>query len=92
MDYWLWNKIRHIDPVAMTISTVAELALLYRKRHLQFMAILIPLAIGLIGLLAYAVSDDTAFLSGMSCGAAIGLMIGLIVFRRFMNDYRDIYR
>lgn len=88
MDYVLWRGLGTIDPVTMSVTEVARHALRYRKLHLQFIAILLPLALGLLGFTAYAFSADRYFLYGMLSGAIIGAAIGTFQFRRFMADYR----
>lgn len=88
MDLWLWNGIGTIDPLRMSVAEVAEKSMFYRKRHLQFMAILMPMAITLIGFTAYVFSTDVFFLYGMIAGAIFGITMGIIQFRRFMAEYR----
>lgn len=90
MDHWLWTCIGKIDPLHMSISQVAEKSMSYRKRHLQFMFILIPIAIALFGFTGYVFSSDIFFLSGMGVGVICGLILGSIQLRRFMNDYRKL--
>lgn len=63
MDHWLWRGIGAIDPLKMGVSEVAEKAMFYRKRHLQFVAFLIPVGAVLLGFTAYAFSSDIYFLS-----------------------------
>lgn len=90
MDFWLWRGIGAIDPVRMSVSEISEKSMLYRKRHLQFMAILIPMAIALIGFTGYVYSSEIYFLNGMIVGIVIGAIIGTIQFRRFMLQYRKL--
>lgn len=90
MDFWLWRGIGSIDPVRMSISEISGKSLFYRKRHLQFMAILIPLAFALIGFMAYVYSSEIYIIDGMVTGIAIGAIIGVIQFRRFMAEYRKL--
>lgn len=88
MDLWLWKELGRINPVTMTVTEVAGKAMLYRKRHLQFMIVLIPMAITLIGLLCYAFSSEIYFIYGVATGAVLGIIFGIREFRRFMADYR----
>lgn len=90
MDFWLWNGLGSIDPLRMSISEIADKSMFYRKRHLQFMAILIPMAIALVGFTGYVYSSEIYFLNGMIFGCIIGLIIGIIQFRRFMAEYRKL--
>lgn len=90
MDHWLWRGIGTIDLVRMDVTTVTRKTMYYRKKHLQFMAIIIPMAIGLLGFTGYVYSVETSFLCGMICGAICGAIIGIIQFRKFMTDYRKL--
>lgn len=90
MDYWLWRGIGTIDPLKMSVSEVAEKAMFYRKRHLQFIAFLIPMAAVLLGFTGYVFSSDVYFLGGMIVGGVCGLIVGIIQFRRFMAEYRKL--
>lgn len=90
MDQWLYQGIGKIDPLKMSVSQVLKKSLFYRKRHLQFMAILIPMALGLLGFTGYVFSNDRYMLIGMIAGAIFGAIIGIIHFRRFMVEYRNL--
>ena len=90
MDHWLWRGIGSIDPLKMGVAEVAEKALFYRKRHLQFIVVLIPMAVVLLGFTAYAFSSDIYFLIGIAVGAVCGLTVGIIQFRRIMAEYRKL--
>lgn len=90
MDFWLWRGIGTINPLRMGISQVVNKAMFYRKRHLQFMAIIIPMGLTLLIFTGYVFSSETYFLSGMIAGAICGLIIAIIQFRRFMADYRKL--
>ncbi|MCM1141828.1 MAG: hypothetical protein NC453_24925 [Muribaculum sp.] len=90
MDYWLWRGIGTINPLRMSVSEVAYNAMFYRKRHLQFMAVLIPMAVALLGFTGYVFSSEIYFPYGMIVGAVCGLIIGIIQFRKFMAEYRKL--
>lgn len=90
MDFWLWRGLGTIDPLTLTVSDIADKALFYRKRHLQFMAVLIPMAIALIGFTGYVFSSEMFFLNGMIAGVICGVIIGIIQFRRFMSCYHNL--
>lgn len=92
IDTIFYRMIRTIDVTEMTVSEVASRALHCRKRHLQAIAILFPLAIAIIGLMAYIGSGDKYFLIGMGAGAAVGLAIGINQLRNFLHDYRTLTR
>ena len=90
MDRWLYQGVSRIDCVSMAVGEVSRLATFYRKRHLQFMIILIPIAIALLGSFIYVMVDNIYFIYGVICGAVIGLAIGIFQFMEFMADYRDV--
>lgn len=90
MDHWLWVGLGTIDPLRMGVAQVAEKSMFYRKRHLQFMAILIPMAIVLLGFTGYVYSTNIYFLNGIICGAIFGAVIGIIQFRWMMQRYREL--
>lgn len=88
MDFWIWNGIGTINPLTMSVSEVTEKSLFYRKRHLQFVAVLLPLAVSLMCFTGYVFSADKYFLMGIIFGAVLGLILGTIQLRRFMRNYR----
>lgn len=90
MDRWLYNGISRIDCATMSVSEVAGLALFYRKRHIQFIIILLPLAAAWISMLLYFSTSDPFLIYSVACGTVIGLAIGVRQLFKFMNDYRDI--
>lgn len=90
MDRWLYYGIRGIDCTTMTVSGVAHKAMFYRKRHLQFVLVLIPLAILLIGGFLYLTDTDPNVLTGVIVGSIVGLTIGLYNLLQFMTDYRTL--
>lgn len=90
MDQWFYHGIKSINPLTMTISEVAQKALLYKRRHLQSIIILLPMAIALIIVTAYAFSFDSYIIAGMITGALLGLAIGITQLCRFLSYYRDL--
>lgn len=92
MDFWLYLGIGKIDPLTMSVSEVIGRAMFYRKRHLQFIAVLIPVAIALISFMAYQIGCDVYLISGMAIGGCIGLAIGSMQLIEFMRDYKSISR
>ena len=61
MDRWLYKGISRIDVATMPVSEVCRLAFYYRKKHFQFMAILIPLAVIFITCLGLVLPFDKWF-------------------------------
>lgn len=90
MDRWLYLGIKKIDCSTMTVGEVLKLTLFYRKRHLQFMVILLPLAFIFIGGMVWLGTKDPYFVGGIFIGIVAGLAIGIRQFMEFMSDYRDI--
>lgn len=90
MDFWLYRGVGSIDCLRMPVSVVISKALYYRKRHLQFVLILLPLVFGVFFLLALYCNFDRSTLLGMIIGGAFGFAIGLYQLREFMRDYRKI--
>lgn len=90
MDQWLYYGIGTIDPLRMSVSDVVEKSLFYKKRHLQFMVALIPMAVCLLGFTGYVFSAEKYMLAGMVAGAICGAAMGIVQFRRFMADYRKL--
>lgn len=90
MDRWLYKGISGIDCAAMTVSEVSNKAMYFRKKHLQFMVVLVPMAILIIGGLVYMTNLNVYFLYGVIAGGLIGLILGLRQFFNFMADYKTI--
>ncbi len=88
MDWWLWRGVGTIDPLTMGAAQVSEKALFYRKRHLQMIAFVAPLAILILGLTAYVFRAEKYLLLGMVAGFVCGLTIGLHHLRKFMENYK----
>ena len=89
MDHWLYNGIRGIDVVTMPVNEVIRKALFYRKRHLQFIAILLPVVLAIIGGMAWKM-DNFYFLLGILAGFVGGSGVGIIQLMNFLADYRAI--
>lgn len=92
MDYWLYHGVKSIDIRTMPVSEVVRKAIFYRRRHLQFIAILVPLAISIFTLMALAFSPSRYMIAGMVCGAVIGIVMGVRQLIAFMDDYRTLRR
>lgn len=90
MDYWLFKGVKSLDCCTMNVDELLRKTMLYRKRHLQFMAILLPMALGLITAMAIHFQADKAIIIGMITGFIIGAAWGVKSFIDFMRDYREI--
>lgn len=89
MDRWLYHGIRQIDVVTMSVAEVVEKALYYRKWHIRFIFMLLPMALGCLGLLAYLI-DDFYLRLGMIAGFLTGVALGVRQLLNFLADYRAI--
>lgn len=90
MDHWLANGIRSIDCSRMSVREVIDRSLFYRRRHHQFMMILIPYAAVVLGCFGWASRAEIYLLAGMGAGFLVGLAIGIRKYLDFMANYRDI--
>ena len=90
-DWWLYNQISSISVTTMPVLNVVKKAWMCRKRHLQFIAIFLPIDLLFIGLL-YAASDrNIYFTCGIITGFVLGLTIGLKNLFRFLADYKEVF-
>lgn len=89
MDRWLFQGIRSINVVSMPVSEVIHKALFYRKRHLQFIAILLPIVLAIIGAMAWSM-NNLYFRLGILFGFIAGTAIGIRQLMAFLADYRTI--
>ena len=89
MDRWLYNGIRSIDVVTMPVREVIGKALFYKKRHLQFIAVLLPFVLAIIGAFAWK-GDNIYFRLGILIGFIAGTAMGIFHLMNFLSDYRTI--
>ncbi len=89
MDRWLYQGIKSIDVFTMPVSEVIRKALFYRKRHLQFIAILLPIVLAIIGVMAWSM-DNLYFRLGILVGFIAGVAIGVRQLLAFLADYRAV--
>lgn len=88
MDNWLRKGLSSIRVADMPVAEVCRRAFYYRKRHFQFMAVLIPMCLILLGWLAWLLSENEYFLYGMAVGAVIGVLAGYTVLSKFLKEYK----
>lgn len=89
MDRWLYLGILSIDVATMPVAEVIRKALFYRKRHLQFIAVLLPWVTVVISAIAWN-DSNLYFRLGIIVGVIAGMAIGIIQLMNFLSDYRDI--
>lgn len=87
MDLWLSYGISKIDCSTMQVSEVAKKVMFYRKRHFQFMFVLIPMALGLIVFMMWGNMD---IIGGAVVGVLLGIGLGIRAFLEFMKNYREV--
>lgn len=92
MDNYLYRKISAIDVYNMTVDEVWRMAARCRKRHLQCVAVLLPWALLLVGLLIMMAGADEWAVYAIAGGVCIGLCIGGFQLIRFLNDYQRLMR
>lgn len=90
IDRWLAKGISKINLTEMTVSEVCKRAYYYRKKHLQAVMVLLPMAIVLVGWMILILADTKYFVYGVFSGIGIGSVVGIINFRKFMQEYKDI--
>lgn len=90
MDYWLYQGVGSIDCYTMTVKEVVEKAMYYKKKHHLFMAILLPMAACIMGLLMYSFKFEEALVLGVLAGAIFGGAIGYRKYLDFMNEYKNV--
>ncbi len=88
MDWWLYRQVTEIDVSHMTVEEVAERSAFCRKRHLQFVCVLLPMALGFVAFFLYCTLDSPYVIAGGIAGFIVGALLGLRQLRRFLSDYR----
>lgn len=90
MDYWLYSKLSEIDIANMKVSTVSSIIGKCRKRHHQFMMILIPMCMIIVGIIIFGSVNNKWALGGVICGVIGGIAIGACQYMRFMKNYQTL--
>lgn len=90
MDSWLYYGVSRINVNTMTVSEVSKLAMYYRKRHLQFIVILLPWALAIVGWFAYIALKDPYMVLSIIIGFIAGICIGVWKLLEFLNAYKDL--
>lgn len=92
MDYWLYKKTSSINIYDMSVEAVATIANLCRRRHQQFMLVLIPYAAVLLGVFIYfpLKEGEDGLWYGAVAGGIVGGCIGFRKYLEIMRDYRHL--
>lgn len=90
MDCWMARGLSSINIAEMPVAEVCRRAFFYRKRHFQFMAVLIPMCLILLGWLGWLVSDNQYMFYGMVSGAVLGGAVAFRILHGFLKEYREL--
>lgn len=90
MDTWLYYGLSKINLTTMSVSEVSRLALYYRKRHIQFIFVLLPWALAVVGWFISIAIDDKYLVCGIISGMLVGLCIGARALMGFLKEYREL--
>lgn len=89
MDFYLLDRITSTDLTRMSVRDVLFRIMDCRKKHLTFVAFVMPCAFLWCLALVYLHRLDNYFVIGAVSGAIIGAFIGWRVLSRFLRDYRE---
>lgn len=92
MDFWLYKGITSIDCQTMNVNEVIRLSGYYKKKHLQFVMILLPFAFVTVGVFIYSLNLEPEMVKAIIIGLIVGLTLGIKMFISFMHDYKNIER
>lgn len=90
MDWWLYRGIKSIDIYRDSVAEVSHKARFYRRRHLQFMMILVPIMIALLTIMIISTLPNRYMTAGIISGSLVGLILGLMALFRFLDEYRSL--
>ncbi|MDE6536206.1 MAG: hypothetical protein K2K82_09405 [Muribaculaceae bacterium] len=89
VDLYLYNQLKEIDLLSMSVTEVADRARNCRRIHLFSQLILLPLVLTFV--IIVAVTSTTTFLRwGLLCGALVGMIIGFGKWLEIMRTYRTL--
>ncbi len=87
-DLWLHSWLGKINVEQMSVYEVIKRCALARKRHLQFLFVMLPFSVITIALTAYVFSDDIYIVIGIITGTLIGMCVAITFLRQFLRDYK----
>ena len=88
IDWWLYKRVKSINVVTMSAEEVAGEARRCKKTHLWSIALLLPMALGLIWIISMAFNFEKWTMIAIAAGFLLGVTIGIRQFISFMADYR----
>lgn len=89
-DFYLYRSVKSIDIDSMSVREVAMRAMKLRRLHLLFIAIMLPVAFGLVALFLYVINSDTYMIIAVCTGGLTGLIIGSMHLKEFLDAYRHL--
>lgn len=89
-DAYLAQSIRAINLTRMPVTEVLERTMRCRKLHLRWEIYVLPIVVLWVAATAYTMQADIYFVYGVITGGFIGLVMGIRVLLRFLNDYREV--
>ena len=84
----LITDLGKINVEQMSVYEVIKRCALARKRHLQFLFVMLPFSVITIALTAYVFSDDIYIVIGIITGTLIGMCVAIKFLRQFLRDYK----
>lgn len=89
VDFYLYNRLKEINLLSMSVTEVADRARNCRRIHLFSQLILLPMVLTFI--IIVAVTSTTTYLRwGLLCGALVGMVIGFGKWLEIMRTYRTL--
>lgn len=89
--YWLWQGTGKINPLTMSITAVSSMAKYYKRCHLRYILIVLPIALLWVGYFAYVVSHSTfGSIGSIIIGFIIGGIFSLYGLWKDLKDYRNL--
>lgn len=84
--YWLRRGTEKINPLTMSITQVSSMAKYYKKCHLLYVLIGVPVAILWIVYFMFATGRSESIV----IGTIVGGIFGLYGLRQYLKDYRNL--
>ena len=91
MDRWLMKQLEKINIYTMSFSEVVKRVINCRKKHHLFMLILLPMAVCLVGGMAFF-STNEILVWGIWAGILVGCIIGARAYYKIMFQYKELLR
>lgn len=86
-DYLLYNKLNSINLNQWGVGKVNETIITCKRIHIRYVIIMLPLSLGVIGILMYISRELPYLLYGEILGLILGLLIGIRNLITFIKQY-----